>query len=535
MKIPAILAVSFSLFFSAAFAADPVQPKELVPKEQSPAAKAPEEVDILDDYKRIHAEGFPKPPTQFRQGHVTPKKFPAKGLTKTKSGFELTMPSGAPVPTPTVYKGKLYASGGFNSKEYYCFDAKTGAPIWGLDLDDDGPTTCGADDGVVVFNTESCTIFAVEADTGKLLWAHWLGDPLLSTPTVSNGIVFTSYPALMGAPGAVPNQQLNAAPVKPAKPAGDAAQPEMPKTIPMVTHALAAFDLRTGKILWQRWLDSDVMSAPVAAEGKLFVATFGGNVYSFEPATGEVLSARKSRATSAPVIVGKDVFMTKRSDGQAEAAKEVVSKGDIGFKSASVNLHEKTAEYLDAKVQDKAALAAKGKVLDSGNGFAGGAPVSANATAALQNVGQASVSTLQSYQGSRALNYGSWNFYCRGNELMCTNVGDGAKQWSIKLEGDLKKEGGFLAAPPAAAGGCIFLSTLKGEVLQVNPERGEVLKRYAVGAPTRWQPVIEGGWLYASTENGKIICHDTGDPKNTGWSTWGGDSARTGVRKMDKK
>ena len=28
-----------------------------------------------------------------------------------------------------------------------------------------------------------------------------------------------------------------------------------------------------------------------------------------------------------------------------------------------------------------------------------------------------------------------------------------AKSWSVKLEGDLKKEGGFLASPPAAAGG----------------------------------------------------------------------------------
>ena len=44
------------------------------------------------------------------------------------------------------------------------------------------------------------------------------------------------------------------------------------------THALAAFDLRTGVILWQLWLESDVMSAPVAAGEFVYVTTFTGTV-----------------------------------------------------------------------------------------------------------------------------------------------------------------------------------------------------------------------------------------------------------------
>jgi outer membrane protein assembly factor BamB len=531
MKTPAILAVSLSVVFAVALAQEPATPKA------AEAAKpaAPEEVDILDDYKRINGEEFPKPPTEFRKGSVKAKSFPKDGVKKTDAGFEISMPHHTPVPTPTVYKGKLFASGGFSSKEYYCFDAKSGKLIWGVELDDDGPTTCGVEDDTVVFNTESCTIFAVEAETGKLRWAHWLGDPLLSTPTVSGGIVFTSYPCRMGAAGGRNAAQQQVVPNKPKakEPKEGKAIPELPKTISNVTHALAAIDLKSGKILWQHWLDSDVMSAPVAAEGKLFVATLGGNVYSFNPADGEILTAKKSRATSAPVVVGKDVFMTKRTDGKAEGAKEALAKADVAFKEKTTHSLEKTADYLNEKVQAGSALSAKGKTLDAGNGFSGGAPATANADAAKWNVGQASVATLQSYQGSRALCYGAWNFNCLGDELVCTNNGTGAKQWSIKLEGDLKKEGGFLAAPPAAAGGNVFLATLKGEVLQVAPAKGEILKRYAIGAPTRWQPVIEGGFLYTSTETGKLICQDTGDPKNTGWSTWGGDSARTGARRME--
>ena len=84
-----------------------------------------------------------------------------------------------------------------------------------------------------VLNTESCTIFAIEAKTGKQLWSFWLGDPLTSSPTIADGLVFAAYPAQGAENGTLP---------------------------PGVNHALAAFDLETGKIKWQLWLDGDVMS-----------------------------------------------------------------------------------------------------------------------------------------------------------------------------------------------------------------------------------------------------------------------------------
>ena len=62
------------------------------------------------------------------------------------------------------------------------------------------------------------------------------------------------------------------------------------------THVLAAFDLKTGKVLWQKWIDSDVMSAPVAVDDELYVATFSGTVYKFKQKSGKILSARRDRA-----------------------------------------------------------------------------------------------------------------------------------------------------------------------------------------------------------------------------------------------
>jgi outer membrane protein assembly factor BamB len=486
-------------------------------KAAKPKADAP--VDMVATVREWNSDKFAALPATFRAGHVTPRVLDEKAITRTDAGFVVQLPSKAPVPTPSIFQGKVYVGGGFHSKEFYCLDAQTGKLVWGVDLDDDGPTSAACQDGVIVFNTESCTIFALDADTGKQRWSWWLGDPLTSTPTIAGGKVFTSYPA--GGVGVDPKEGRAGKPARPAPPC---------------SHALAAFDLKTGKLLWQRWLDSDVMSAPVAAEKELYVTSFAGIVYKFNPEDGTILSAVKSRATSAPVVVGKEVYLTRRADYDKDNPGEAVTRHNVALSpdgriltSDGKVFARKPAPYLDAKVQDVAAIKKESAKLDALNGFAGGAPALANTDAGLWNVGQGNVSSLQAFQGSRILNYEGKNFNCMGDECLCTDPVSGKTRWTFKLEGDLKKEGGFLAAPPAAAGGQLFLTTLKGEVLQMDPKEGKVTKRYKVGGQLRFQPAIENGKIYVGTQDGKVVCIDTGDKKFTGWPCWGGNAAHSGV------
>src|ERR1700730_8659244 len=164
-------------------------------QEKDEDKKGPDKADITAKVREVNSDKYAAPPTQFRPGKVDLKAFDAKAINKTDTGFVIQMPSGAPIPTPTVYKDKVYVSGGFSTREYFCFDAADGRFVWGMNLDDDGPTSAVCGDDIVVFNTESCTIFALDANTGKNIWSHYLGDPLTSTPTIANGMVFTSYPA----------------------------------------------------------------------------------------------------------------------------------------------------------------------------------------------------------------------------------------------------------------------------------------------------------------------------------------------------
>src|SRR5262245_27229092 len=81
---------------------------------QSPFTPAPVGEDILQKARDWQAAPNPKPPTEFRAGHVTPRKLSKDALQAKPGGFEVALPSGAPVTTPTVYDGTVLRRGRFH-------------------------------------------------------------------------------------------------------------------------------------------------------------------------------------------------------------------------------------------------------------------------------------------------------------------------------------------------------------------------------------------------------------------------------------
>jgi outer membrane protein assembly factor BamB len=463
--------------------------------------------NILDIVLAVNGEGMPKPPTEFKKGHVSPTNANATS-SETEDGFVVKLPSSNGVPTPTVHNGKLYVSGGFGSKQYFCFDAKSGQKEWGVDLDDDGPSSGVVEDGVVVFNTESCTIFACDENTGEQLWSYYLGDPLMSTPTVANGLVYTAFPAY-GAFGSVQNFA------------------EITKGKFNPSHVLIAMDLHTGAIKWEKWIDGDVIMAPVANEGKLHVVSFPGTYFVLDQQTGEFESAERLRGTSAPVFSKNGMIISRRSD--VEGSRDV-SESIMTYSSGrgwSEGYKRDQADYLDSEVQSQSELKAKSTGDDAGNGFSGGAPASSGANYAMMNVGQSYVSSLQSYIGSRALNFGGNNFNTMGDTLVCTDELNGDVRWKRSIFGDLKKTGGFLGTPPILVGSNILIATYSGDILIIDSKTGDQVRKISTGENIRTQPVAMDGWIYIGTSNGKVIGIDTGDATITGWPMLGKNAAHT--------
>ncbi len=186
------------------------------------------------------------------------------------AGWRLLLEPNRAMPTPALGHGRLFVGGGFGSYDFYAFDAHSGALAWHLHTKDDGPTAAVLANGVAVFNTECCTLEVVETATGRVVWEKWLGDPLLAQPAVMQERVFMVYP-------------------KSGK------------------HVVGAFTLKEGRPLWETCIDHDVITAPVIAEGKVWLATFDGMVWCLDPQTGRVEWNQPLQATSAPWVYQGDV------------------------------------------------------------------------------------------------------------------------------------------------------------------------------------------------------------------------------------
>jgi outer membrane protein assembly factor BamB len=516
MRKTILLATSLILCFSLLTAWEILGKKQVTAvvstlKPITPDDSARYERDILTQVLALNSNDRFKPKKDFRKGHVTVGSLD-KYIQKTSDGYCIQLASQTNIPTPAVVNGSLYLSGGFGSKQYYSFDAATGQLKWAINLDDDGPSSPAIEDGIIVFNTESCTIFACDLVTGKQIWSWYLGDPLMSMPTIANGIVYTSYPA---------NYEGTA--VQTAK---DSANKQL-SIFP--SHVLIALDLKTGNILWQKWIDSDIMSAPVAKDNLLYVTTFSGALYKIKQKTGDILEAKAMRATSAPVFDrNNELIVSRRTDkaGDSVASEGIMLRG----MSNGGYIYKKEARYLDNKVQVVSGLKAEATKMDAGNGFSSGAPSSANWKAADMNIGQSNVASLQSFQGSRSI-YNNGNLYnTMGDEIVCTDS-TGKVKWKYALDGDLDKQGGFMGTPPIYANGHIIIATLSGEVLIMDAKTGKIIKKYVINDPVRYQPIVEKGWIYVTTDNSKLYAINTGNPAISGWNMWGGNAARTNTTK----
>jgi outer membrane protein assembly factor BamB len=481
-------------------------------------------IDLTKQYIELSKDPRYKPSRDFRPGNVTKREL-RENIKKTNYGFVVDFGTFTNIPSPAVNNGVVFVSGGFGSKEYYAFDTESGQNIWAINLDDDGPSSPAIRDSIIVFNTESCTIFACNIRTGEQIWSYWLGDPLMCMPAIGDDIVFSAYPAGMSAN--INNQQNINVDDQGNNEQNSNENLENNTTTLYTSHVFIAFDLHTGKILWQSRIDGDVMSAPVVKGEYVYVTTFPGTLFQFKQKTGEIISVKGMRATSAPIFAGDQIIITGRADGDGEA----VSEGIITFSTKGIGntkkLYEKNAPYLDRTVQDNSDLKNKSMTDDAGNGFSGGAPSSSGWNQASMNIGQSNVSSLQSFQGSRSVYFDGKNYNTMGNELICTDIKTGKVIWKNEIQGDMQSAGGFMGTPPIYTGKYIIIATFTGDVIISDKESGKEIKKFNIGEPIRYQPVADKGKIFVTSTTGKLHIINTGISEITGWTHWGANCRRT--------
>jgi Ca-activated chloride channel family protein len=193
--------------------------------------------------------------------------------------------------TPIYGHDRVYVGGGFTSHEFTALDARTGEISWHASAPDGGPTAGIVVGDKVLFNTESCTLFAVDARTGRQRWSHWLGDPVMGQPAANEGRVFSGHIRNTGGYG------------------------------------FTALRLSTGDEIWTRDVGADVINAPVLDDTSVYVSTLDGVVHRFSQSTGRVLWTRNLHATSAPFLDGEYLHVTRRAqERDAEGHRHTVER-----------------------------------------------------------------------------------------------------------------------------------------------------------------------------------------------------------------
>ena len=210
-----------------------------------------------------------------------------------RRGWIANLPQPVQLPAPAFGGGRVYVSGGFETRSFYAFDAQDGRLAWAQDgLNDNGPSAPLVDpEGRVIFNTESCTLFVFDGASGKERWHKWLGDPTLAQPAYADGLIYASHP-------------------------GQGFQ-------------LSAYRVTDGKEMWSAGIDGELLGAPIVHGDALYATSVGGTVYRFDRRTGKKAWARAHGASSAPWAVGEELFVSLRGQGMEEQVVLAAGTGNL--------------------------------------------------------------------------------------------------------------------------------------------------------------------------------------------------------------
>ena len=254
-----------------------------------------------------------------------------------------------------------------------------------------------------------------------------------------------------------------------------------------------ALDARSGNKLWEKNVDSPVRSSPTAAGERVFAVSTEGQLYCLSGSDGAELwtfrgmTARASLLFNASPAVDGSVVVVPYPSGDLVAVR--ASDGQAVW-SESLS-RTRTGSSLSA-MSDAARPA-----IDGGVAFAIG------------HAGRMVATTLKTGERLWTLTVpGIQTPWVAGQtvfivdtdaQLMAITRGDGKILWTTKLPGAKTWSG------PVLAGGNLWLTSNKGQLLSVEANTGKVLTSQDLGTPIYIAPVVAGGRMFVFTDKARLI------------------------------
>ncbi|MFN8396076.1 MAG: PQQ-binding-like beta-propeller repeat protein [Bacteroidia bacterium] len=407
---------------------------------------------------------------------------------KRKNGYSLNLKTKSLAVTPTIYKDNLYVPGGFDQEAFSSVRLKDGKVNWTVKLDDNGPSNALVTEESVIFNTESCTVYALNRESGELQWAYYVGYLLLNQPSTDGKLIYVSYP------------QTGEWPKNKRKPKFKHLE---------ASHVLLALDARNGKVRWRRWLDEEVMGTPVVVGKDLYLTTFAGTVYRIDKADGGIQAASPILATSLPSVVNHRVVVTRRINANHNAQEAIVELDAQSLQLKRTFIKQDAPYLIDNAAQATASesdtTGLLGFIMES-------APKGAKNPTGLQGW-----SARQHFLGSSVCTDGKLGFSSMGNKLVCLDLKTGKLLWEKPLKGKTSQYGKHGGTMPILAGPYVALSSTSGQVMLIDKASGNVVKNYDLKTEVRDPLLACQGLLIAATASGDIHCIDTQMQAVDGW------------------
>ncbi|MFC1865304.1 PQQ-binding-like beta-propeller repeat protein [Chloroflexota bacterium] len=184
---------------------------------------------------------------------------------------------------PVVGNGKVYAAAA--NGIIYALDANTGGLLWKMELEEDVWAAPSIQDNALYIGTYNKKVYALDAESGERLWQQPFetNGPIVSTPLLDNGRVYV----------ASFDRHIYAL---------DAASGELEWKFPQTEG--------NGQNTPQKWF----WASTVLYNSSIYAASMDGNVYVLEAASGSLVTVIElgSAVSATPVAAGDKIFIATR-------------------------------------------------------------------------------------------------------------------------------------------------------------------------------------------------------------------------------
>lgn len=402
---------------------------------------------------------------------------PARGATQRfnfeegKRGWITALPRAEILASPAYADGKVFLGGGFASHRFYAFNAFRGDMEWSMAAPDGGPTAAIIYDDRVFYNTESCTLFVADLQTGEKLWSRWLGDPLMSQPAAAGRFVLSAYPK-------------NGA------------------------HEFGAFEVSDGDPAWTIAIPADVIQAPQVVGDSAYFTTMDGSAFRVRWRDGRVMWRKDLSATSAVWVDGNRMMLSAKVGRDRERPIVVnAHNGNVVHRGVPV-----AAPYLAGESRDR--------ILQAGQAGAWGSVPHG------EHLGLRNIAAGWAFQGSSPAVADGRAYTAIGTQIRAREIATGEVVWQRDYAEGV---GAQTISPPTVIGSQLVYGTVDGHLYFSDIDTGMIIRAYDLGEPVVFQPIVAQGWVYVATGEGNLIGLEVGDPEMDGWHMWGGNAQHHGL------